>query len=91
MDIYPNQKVYQRKARKILCVDQIRVCIAWSKYQNNKQWYTKFDDFMYKKGFHKCNFDHYILFKRYKSSYIILLLYVDDILVVGLIWVELKT
>lgn len=37
---------------------------------------------MDKEGYHKCNADHCCFFKRYKSSYIILLLYVDDMLVV---------
>ena len=38
---------------------------------------------MHKEGFQKCNVDHCCFFKRYKSSYIILLLYVDDVLVAG--------
>ena len=37
---------------------------------------------MDKEGYHKCNADHCCFFKRYKSCYIILLLYVDDMLVV---------
>jgi len=43
----------------------------------------KFESFMHKEGFQKCNVDHCCFFKRYKSSYIILLLYVDDVLVAG--------
>lgn len=42
-----------------------------------------FESFMYKEGFRKCNVDHYYFFNIYKSSYIIFLLYVDDMLVVG--------
>ena len=38
---------------------------------------------MHKEGFQKCNADHCCFFKRYKSSYIILLLYVNDVLVAG--------
>ena len=48
-----------------------------------RQWYMKFDSFMHKEDFQKCNANHYSYFKRYSSSYIILLLYVDDMLVVG--------
>ena len=48
-----------------------------------RQCYEKFDGFMYKEGFQKCNAYHYCYFKRYHSSYIILLLYVDDMLVAG--------
>jgi len=44
----------------------------------------KFDGFMLKEGLQKCNANHYCCFlMRYKSSYIILLFYVDDTLVVG--------
>ncbi|BBH04062.1 Toll-Interleukin-Resistance domain family protein [Prunus dulcis] len=51
--------------------------------QAPRQWYKKFDSFMHKEGFQKCNADHCCYFKRYRSSYIILLLYVDDMLVAG--------
>ena len=51
--------------------------------QAPRQWYRKFDGFMHKEGFQKCNADHCCFFKRYKSSYVILLLYVDDMLVAG--------
>ena len=46
--------------------------------QAQGQWFRKFDGFMDKEGYHKCNVDHCCFFKRYKSSYIILLLYVDE-------------
>lgn len=48
-----------------------------------RQWYKKFEGFAHKEGFFKCNVDHCCFFKRYDSSYIILLLYVDYVLVVG--------
>lgn len=51
--------------------------------QAPRQWYKKFDGFMHKEGFHKCNADHCCYFKRYRSSYIVLLLYVDDMVVAG--------
>lgn len=51
--------------------------------QAPRQWYMKFESFMHKEGFQKCNADNCCFFKRYKSSYIILLLYVDDMLVAG--------
>ena len=38
---------------------------------------------MHREDFQKCNANHYFYFKRYNSSYIILPLYVDDMLVVG--------
>ena len=51
--------------------------------QAPRQWYMKFESFMHKEGFQKCNADHCCFFKRYKCNYIILLLYVDDMLVAG--------
>ena len=38
---------------------------------------------MHKEDFQKCNADQCCYFKRYQSSYIILLLYVDDMLIAG--------
>lgn len=51
--------------------------------QAPRQWYVKFESFMYKEGFQKCNANRCCFFKRYHSIYIILLLYVDDMLVAG--------
>jgi len=51
--------------------------------QAPRQWYKKFESFMHKEGFKKCNVDHFYFLKRYESSYIILLLYVDDMVVAG--------
>jgi hypothetical protein len=38
---------------------------------------------MQRHGYSKCNANHCCYFKKFESSYIILLLYVDDMLVVG--------
>ena len=39
---------------------------------------------MTEQGYDKCHFDHCVYFKRlYNGRYIVLLLYLDDILVVG--------
>ena len=44
----------------------------------------KFDKFMIEHGYSKCHSRHYVYFKRLDNGkYIILLLYVDDILVAG--------
>jgi hypothetical protein len=49
-----------------------------------RQWYLKFDKFMTEQGYSRCHFDHCVCFKRIENgSYIILLLYVDDMLVEG--------
>ncbi|KAK0585008.1 hypothetical protein LWI29_022138 [Acer saccharum] len=51
--------------------------------QAPRQWYKKFDGFMQGNGYLRCNADHCCYFKKVKSSFIILLLYVDDMLVAG--------
>jgi hypothetical protein len=52
--------------------------------QAPKQWYFKFYRFMEKQGYSRCHFDHCVYFKNIENgSYSILLLYVDDMLVVG--------
>lgn len=43
-----------------------------------RQWYKKFDSFMSNHGFFRCQVNHCCYVKRFDSSYITLLLYVDD-------------
>ena len=52
--------------------------------QAPRQWYLKFDKFMSEQGYTRCHSDHYAyLQKKNDGIYIILLLYVDDMLVAG--------
>ncbi|RVW89954.1 Retrovirus-related Pol polyprotein from transposon TNT 1-94 [Vitis vinifera] len=51
--------------------------------QAPRQWYKKFDNFMHRIGFKKYEADHCCYVKSFDNSYIILLLYVDDMLIVG--------
>jgi hypothetical protein len=51
--------------------------------QAPRQWYKKFDSFMGSTGFTRCNTDHCCYVISFKNSYIILLLYVDDMLIAG--------
>ena len=52
--------------------------------QAPRQWYKKFDSFMLEHGFQRLEADHCVYIKRYdQGKYIILLLYVDDMLIVG--------
>jgi Reverse transcriptase (RNA-dependent DNA polymerase) len=55
----------------------------YSLKQAPRQWYMKFDKFMSKNGYIRCHADHYCYFKKFDNSYVILLLYVDDMLVAG--------
>ena len=49
--------------------------------QAPRQRYKKFGSFMKRNGYYKCNADHYYYITRFESSYIILLLYVNDMLI----------
>jgi hypothetical protein len=52
--------------------------------QAPRQWYVNFDRFMIEQGYNRCHFDHCVYFKGLENgSYIILLLYVDDMVVTG--------
>ncbi|KAK8957984.1 hypothetical protein KSP39_PZI000376 [Platanthera zijinensis] len=52
--------------------------------QATRQWYRKFDSFMGEIGFKRTTLDHCVFIKEYApGDFIILLLYVDDMLIVG--------
>ena len=51
--------------------------------QAPRQWYKKFASFMHRIGFNRCEADRYCYVKSFENSYIILLLYVDDMLIAG--------
>jgi hypothetical protein len=51
--------------------------------QAPRQWYTNFDSSICNTRFTRCNADHCCYVKSFENSYIILLLYVDDMLVAG--------
>eukprot|EP00253_Pinus_taeda_P004062 PITA_04062 len=52
--------------------------------QAPRQWYKKFDSFMLEHGFQRLEADHCFYIKRYdQGKFIILLLYVDDMWIVG--------
>ena len=49
-----------------------------------RKWYLKFDKFMSEQGYTRCHFNHSIYLRnKNDGNYIILLLYVDDMLVAG--------
>lgn len=52
--------------------------------QAPRQWYKKFESVMEKHGYSKTTSDHCVFFQKFSDSdFIILLLYVDDMLIVG--------
>ncbi|WVY99473.1 hypothetical protein V8G54_015558 [Vigna mungo] len=89
-EIYMHQPEGFLEERKRNMVCRLKKSLYGLK-QAPRQWYKKFESFMHKEGFQKCNADHCCFFKKYKSSYIILLLYVDDMLVAGLDMDEIKS
>ena len=52
--------------------------------QAPRQWYKKFDSFMHRIGFKRCEADHCCYVKSFDNSFIILLLYADNMLLQGL-------
>ena len=52
--------------------------------QAPRQWYKKFDSFMHRIGFKRCEANHCCYVKSFDNSFIILLLYMDDMLIVAL-------
>jgi len=52
--------------------------------QAPRQWYKKFESVMFEHGYKKTTSDHFAFVKRFANNdFIILLLYVDDMLIVG--------
>ena len=51
--------------------------------QAPRQWYKKFNEFMSNSGFHRCDADHCCYVKKCANSYVLLALYVDDMLIAG--------
>ena len=51
--------------------------------QSPKKGYKKFDSFMMRQGYTRSEYDHCLYFKTLNEIFIILVLYVDDILIVS--------
>ena len=52
--------------------------------QAPRQWYLKFESVIENQGYKKTSSDHCVLFQKFfDGDFIILLLYVDDMLIVG--------
>ena len=71
--IVQGQENFVCKLRKIL----------YGLKQAPRKWYKKFDSFMRRIGFKRCEANHCCYVKFSDNSYIILLLYVDDMLIAG--------
>ena len=63
---------------------QIEEKLIWLETSTSAM-YLKFDRFMHEHGYNRCHSDHCVYFKRLDDdNYIILCLYVDDMLVARL-------
>ena len=51
--------------------------------QSPRQWYKKFDSFMVSQGYTRSEYDHCLYSKKLNDIFIILVLYVDDMLIVS--------
>jgi hypothetical protein len=73
---------YEVKGKKNLVFNLKKILYGLKKAP--RMWYLKFDKFMMERGYSRCHSDQCVYFKRLENgSYIIFLMYVDDILVVG--------
>ncbi|KAE8692624.1 Retrovirus-related Pol polyprotein from transposon TNT 1-94 [Hibiscus syriacus] len=82
------EEIYMRQLEGFIEADKKNLVCRLKKSlyglkQAPRQWYKKFDSFMSSSGFTRCQEDHYCYIKRFDNSFIILLLYVDDMLVAG--------
>ncbi|CAM8895692.1 unnamed protein product [Rhodiola kirilowii] len=81
-EIYMNQpKGYLSEGNELL-VCKLKKSLCGLK-QAPRQWYKKFDGFMHEVKFVRSEADHCCYFKKLDDGYIILLLYVDDMLIAG--------
>jgi hypothetical protein len=82
-DIYMQQpQRYEVKGKENLACKLKKSLSSINK--SPRKWYLKFDRLMTKQDYSRCHFDHCVYFKKLENgSYIIFLLYVDDMLVLG--------
>eukprot|EP00253_Pinus_taeda_P022622 PITA_22622 len=82
-----NEEIYMEKpegfvqghSRRLVC--KLRKSLYGLRY-SPRQWYKKFDSFMVSQNFIRSEYDQCVYFKNFNSIFIILALYVDDMLIV---------
>ncbi|KAK6164186.1 hypothetical protein DH2020_001050 [Rehmannia glutinosa] len=84
-----NEEIYmeQPEGFKVKCKENLVCRLKKSLYglkQAPRQWYKKFDSFMTDHDYNRTSSDHCVFFKKFSDNdFIILLLYVDDMLIIG--------
>lgn len=82
-EIYMEQPEGFRETGKDELVCRLKKSLYGLK-QAPRQWYKKFESFMVEHGYNKTNSDHCVFVRNFSDNdFIILLLYVDDMLIVG--------
>ena len=81
-EIYMDQPEGFKVKRKEHMVCKLKKSLYGLK-QVPRQWYKKFDSFMVGHGYKRTNADHYVYVRKFPNGkFVILLLYVDDMLIV---------
>ena len=82
-----HEEIYIQKPPGFIQRDSILVCHLRKSLYGLKQapraWYAKMDSFLLDNGFSRCHSDNTVYTKKVGKSLIILVLYVDDIILIG--------
>eukprot|EP00253_Pinus_taeda_P027486 PITA_27486 len=81
-----NEEIYMEQQESFArgCIRRLVCKLRKSLYclrQSPRQWYKKFDSFMVSQNFIISEYDHCVYFKSFNGIFIILALYVDDMLI----------
>ena len=82
------EEIYMRQPEGFVCkgkedlVCRLRKSLYGLK-QSPRMWYQKFDSYVLQHGFSRSNVDHCVYVKRLENVFVILTLYVDDMLLIG--------
>ena len=90
-----NEEIYMEQPEGFIVLGQEKkVCSLVKSFYRLKQapkhWYEKFDNAMVSNGFRINECDKCVFIKDTASAYVIMCLYVDDMLIIGTIMISLK-
>eukprot|EP00253_Pinus_taeda_P004664 PITA_04664 len=82
-----HEEIYMEQPIGFIQIDSSLVCqLKKSLYglkKASRAWYAKMDSFLLETGFSRCRFDNNVYTKKVGKSLIILVLYVDDLILIG--------
>ena len=90
-----NEEIYMEQPEGFIVLGQEKkVCSLVKSFYRLKQapkhWYEKFDNAMVSNGFRINECDKCVFIKDTASGYVIMCLYVDDVLIISIIMISLK-